>query len=337
MEETLSCPLVPMGNSASLSMDNSIGQSDFHNIDWGHLSTLNVYSANGDKLAFRQVYRPLRRVEEGYVIINILSNYACYGMVARLTQWRAAVDAVESCDTRLVFLATGTPAQTRKFIQQLEDDGLTMPGELYCDPSIEVYKAFSLRRGVLRTMVPPMTKGFVKFGASNVFEGIKTRIKDRRLIGDPWQLGGAFVVRSRHEDAHFRPELIFGHRDGNTMTTPSVPELLTKVGYEERLTIDPQKMLTDFHKTRKLLLLENGVGGKNSSRMTSRQGSLDVRSMDFRSLDSRSLDMRNVDRRNATGKIDDASRSCDTGGTYAVPLMGRSSTIFFPEEPAFYA
>lgn len=238
-------PNVPVFGSAEV--------ASFNKIDWGVLSRVSVYDPLGEEYEFQTLYSPRQRVVHGPCIINFLSNFACYAMLARLTQWVRALEPIESCNARLIFLATGTPEQSLEFQQKFERTGMDFPGELYCDPTLEIYKAFNLKRGFFRTVVPPLTAGFAKFGAKNVKEGIKRRILDRHLIGDLWQMGGVFVVEGNHDDPHFRPGLLFAHADSNTVRTPSVFEILQSIGFDGNLVIRPDACLSDFNEKVKLI------------------------------------------------------------------------------------
>jgi hypothetical protein len=100
---------------------------------------------------------------------------------------------LDKAGATLVGIGSGTPEQARKFMEHSN-----FPGEMYVDPSLSVYKAFGLERGIWKT-----------FGPGSVARGIKALSQGFRQgtsSGDLWQQGGIFVLGPGRQ-------LLFQHRD----------------------------------------------------------------------------------------------------------------------------
>lgn len=81
----------------------------------------------------------------------------------------------------LVAIGSGSPASAREFVQEFQFDG-----EMYVNPTLEAYRAFKLRRGLLKTL-----------GPTSVLKGLGAMKKGFRQgspAGDLWQQGGLFVI-----------------------------------------------------------------------------------------------------------------------------------------------
>ena len=90
-------------------------------------------------------------------------------------------DAIHQAGARLVVVGNGTPAMAARFAAEKPLDA-----SLYVDPSLKVYEAAGLKRGVGAT-----------FNPASVMAGIRALRKGHfqtSTQGDPWQQGGTFVV-----------------------------------------------------------------------------------------------------------------------------------------------
>jgi hypothetical protein len=85
-------------------------------------------------------------------------------------------------------VSTGTPEQAAAF---RDERGLRAP--LYVDPRMRAYSAAGLRRGMLRVMSLK--------AAVNAGRALRSGEHQGATQGDPWQLGGAFVVLPPATDA----------------------------------------------------------------------------------------------------------------------------------------
>ena len=96
-------------------------------------------------------------------------------------QLHRKIDLIRGAGAELIVIGNGSPS----FIAGFRDE-TSWDGPLYTDPSLEVYKAAELKRGVLRT-----------FSARALGKTIKAFSGGRRqgkTQGDPWQQGGTLVI-----------------------------------------------------------------------------------------------------------------------------------------------
>jgi hypothetical protein len=79
-------------------------------------------------------------------------------------------------------VGSGTPAQARSFQQHIHAEDISV----VVDERLVSFRAAGMKRSVFRTLHP---KSWI--------HGVKSMIAhpQRRTAGDPWQLGGAMIVR----------------------------------------------------------------------------------------------------------------------------------------------
>ena len=94
---------------------------------------------------------------------------------------RGEVEGFRERGAALAVVGNGTPAQAKDFAAEYE-----LPFPLYVDPKLEAYRAAGLRRGVLDTL----NAGTF----THALRALRTGARQGLTKGDPWQLGGAFVV-----------------------------------------------------------------------------------------------------------------------------------------------
>jgi peroxiredoxin len=94
---------------------------------------------------------------------------------------RGEVDGFRALGAELAVVGNGTPAQAKEFAAEYE-----LPFRLYVDPKLDAYRAAGLRRGVLDTLNPGTLAHAVR--------ALRTGARQGLTKGDPWQLGGAFVI-----------------------------------------------------------------------------------------------------------------------------------------------
>lgn len=82
---------------------------------------------------------------------------------------------------QLVVVGNGTPPMARAF---LEDHPLD--AQVFVDPSLKVYAAAGLKRGILKVVNPSAMKAAARALLHGHMQGLNQ--------GDPWQQGGTFVV-----------------------------------------------------------------------------------------------------------------------------------------------
>lgn len=88
---------------------------------------------------------------------------------------------IHAAGADLYIIGNGTPNFIEGFREQTK-----FPGPIYTDPSLEVYKAAQLKRGVAATFNPRALGSTLKAFAGGKRQG--------RTQGDPWQQGGVLVV-----------------------------------------------------------------------------------------------------------------------------------------------
>ncbi|MEW6439432.1 MAG: peroxiredoxin-like family protein [bacterium] len=102
----------------------------------------------------------------------------CQEQVAQL---RGVTDEVRRRGAEILVVGSGRPDQAARF---REEQNIGFP--LLVDPQLEAYRAAGLRRGVrrianLRTL-------------AHSFRAMRKGFRQKRTQGDPWQLGGTFVI-----------------------------------------------------------------------------------------------------------------------------------------------
>ena len=98
-----------------------------------------------------------------------------------MVQLHRDIDKIHAAGAELYVIGNGSPSFIEGFRAETKYDG-----PLYVDPSLEVYKAAELKRGVAKTFSPfALGKTIKAFAAGN---------RQGRTQGDPWQQGGALVI-----------------------------------------------------------------------------------------------------------------------------------------------
>jgi hypothetical protein len=102
------------------------------------------------------------------------------------------------CGARLTFVSSGSPTQAAEYLRRYEKVA-PFPCPLLLDPERVSHRAFQLKYGVLRSLIPPMLMGLPRYGCENVLEGLHLARRNWSLVnnGGPssWQQGGTFVLR----------------------------------------------------------------------------------------------------------------------------------------------
>ncbi len=94
---------------------------------------------------------------------------------------RDAYHEIQSTGARLVVIGNGQPWQAKAFAEEEQ-----IPFELWVDPKMEAYAAAGLRRGV--------AKVFSGRSIGHAWRAMRSGFKQTKVQGDPWQLGGAFII-----------------------------------------------------------------------------------------------------------------------------------------------
>jgi len=108
---------------------------------------------------------------------------------------RDGIRDIRAAGAELVIVGNGGPS----FAAAFRDD-LGLDGPLLVDPELRAYRAAGLRRGRVEALSPGLLPAALR--------AIGAGYRQTGIAGDPWQLGGAFVIRPdgaltlRHVAAH---------------------------------------------------------------------------------------------------------------------------------------
>lgn len=95
---------------------------------------------------------------------------------------RDGVERIRAAGAELVIVGNGSERFAAAF---REDQGLD--GPLLVDPELRAYRAAGLRRGRVEVLSPRI--------ATNAARALRSGARQGAVEGDPWQLGGVFVIR----------------------------------------------------------------------------------------------------------------------------------------------
>jgi hypothetical protein len=98
-----------------------------------------------------------------------------------VVQLHRDIDIIHAAGAELYVIGNGSPSFIDGFREETGYDG-----PLFTDPSLAVYKAAELKRGVTKTLDPRALRSTIKAFAAGGRQG--------RLQGDPWQQGGVLVI-----------------------------------------------------------------------------------------------------------------------------------------------
>jgi NAD(P)-dependent dehydrogenase (short-subunit alcohol dehydrogenase family) len=124
----------------------------------------------------------------------------------QVAQLRDAQDEIHQRGARLVIVGNGAPHFAKAFREDFALDG-----PLLVDPELRAYRAAGLRRGRVEILSPRV--------AWNGFRALRSGARQQSVQGDPWQLGGVFVIRSDGT-------VTFEHRSREAGDHPLVSDVL---------------------------------------------------------------------------------------------------------------
>lgn len=99
-----------------------------------------------------------------------------------MAELRPHVDELRAIGVEPYVIGSGSPAQARQFQDKL--DARALP--IFSDEPLASYRAAGWKRAVSATLSPRSAIKYVK---------AFVRHKQGRTMGDPWQIGGAMIVR----------------------------------------------------------------------------------------------------------------------------------------------
>jgi AhpC/TSA antioxidant enzyme len=118
-------------------------------------------------------------------------------------------EKLDAAAAGLVAIGSGSPGSARKFADEFH-----FTGDMYLNRNLNVYKAFGLERGIIKTL-----------GLSSLMKGVQTMKKgfrQGRSAGDLWQQGGLFVMGPGDQ-------LLFAHRDKFAGDHSDLQQILPKI------------------------------------------------------------------------------------------------------------
>ena len=99
----------------------------------------------------------------------------------QVTQLRDGYDEIQRTGARLTVIGNGQPWHAQAF---REDEQI--PFQLWVDPEMEAYRAAGLKRGLTKVISPR--------SVGHAWRALRQGHRQTEVQGDPWQLGGAFVI-----------------------------------------------------------------------------------------------------------------------------------------------
>lgn len=115
-------------------------------------------------------------------------------------------DEIRASGAELVIIGNGNAG----FAQAFRED-FALDGPLLIDPELRAYRAAGLRRGRVELLSPRLPW--------NALRALRGGSRQTGVQGDPWQLGGVFVIRPGGE-------LVYAHRSREAGDHPAVDAIL---------------------------------------------------------------------------------------------------------------
>jgi hypothetical protein len=136
-------------------------------------------------------------------------------------QLRDAEPAIITRDARLVVVGNGTPDQARILREDLD-----FRGTLWVDEGMVAYAAAGLKRG-------PGAVLSWRLGG-HLLRALRAGHRQRGVQGDPWQLGGAFVVAAPGR-------VVYAHTSGEAGDHAPLAELMVALERAARGEAGPRR------------------------------------------------------------------------------------------------
>jgi hypothetical protein len=106
-----------------------------------------------------------------------------------VAEFRPHVEALRQAGVEPYVIGSGTPEQARDFADKIDVNGI-LP--ILSDPKLVSYRAAGMKRSALATLNP---RGIMQY--ARAFK----HFKQGKTQGDPWQLGGVYIVKPSGEIA----------------------------------------------------------------------------------------------------------------------------------------
>ena len=98
-----------------------------------------------------------------------------------MVQLHREIESIRQAGAELFLIGNGSPSFIEGFRETTHYDGV-----IYTDPSLAVYKAAELKRGVMKTLDPR--------ALGNTFRSLAAGHRQGMPQGDTWQQGGVLVI-----------------------------------------------------------------------------------------------------------------------------------------------
>lgn len=133
-------------------------------------------------------------------------------------------DELDKDNVTLIAIGSGTPEQAKFFMEKYN-----FTGEMYMDPELTSYKAFSLERGFWKTLGPRSLVKGMKAMAHGFFQGLNA--------GDLWQQGGIFVIGPGNN-------LLFAYRNSKAGFHANPDEVIAACQMPQDSDMDDSEIIT---------------------------------------------------------------------------------------------
>jgi peroxiredoxin len=121
------------------------------------------------------------------MVVVFIRHFGCIFCREQVLRFKARMPDIAARGYGVLVVGQGTSAAARTFV-----DAASPPFEVVVDPSLAAFRVAGLRRSMARTLLDP--RAWLRAVAA-IKHG-----PPRRLLGDPWQNGGVFVIdRGGHD------------------------------------------------------------------------------------------------------------------------------------------
>lgn len=154
-------------------------------------------------------------IGSGLIVVALLRHFGCLmcrKLASELAQVKAGLDKL---DIKMIAIGTGSS----KAISDFRDD-TKFVSEIYADPTANVHKFFSCKRGVRASLFNGQTVSAMKSAWS---QGYRMKLFDGKLF----QLGGIFVL--------YNGEIIYEHHELFAGDHPELSEVLSACGLPDEM------------------------------------------------------------------------------------------------------
>jgi NAD(P)-dependent dehydrogenase (short-subunit alcohol dehydrogenase family) len=132
----------------------------------------------------------------------------------QVAQLRDRVDEIRAGGAELVIVGNGAASFGKAF-----SEDYALDGPVLVDPELRAYRAAGLRRGRVEMLSPRLP--------GNALRALRSGARQSGVQGDPWQLGGVFVIRPGGE-------LVYRHVSSEAGDHPSVDDVVSALSENAR-------------------------------------------------------------------------------------------------------